>query len=229
MDGQRDSETPPHDRDPSPSEEYVATGGHVEDDNAEKNSMDRHEEEPVDSQWASAARTSPPVLSIPEIDASSSPAGTGASGSERSGGSTPGSNDTTIELCSEDGAMEDSGGDDGQLMQETRGARGRPTRHLPGGRIIPGSLRTRRSHQYCWLCRRDIPNALAVAHFSSHKSRTGHVKCPVCDTMYKRDRTSMQRHVRGHFLPYRFRCHRCGSESQTRVRLICRFFTYFTK
>ena len=209
MDGERPSETPPHDSPPSPSEEYVATGGHVEDETT----VHDEEEEAGETRRPSAASRSPPVLSLPEEEdlheRNETDSQDGATGSTRDGSdssSAPGPNDTTVVL---------SESEDEEEVVERANTR---TRRLPGGRIVPGSCRTRRSHQLCWLCRRDVPNALAEAHFSRHLTESGHSNCPVCDTMFRRDRTSMNRHVRGHFLPYRHRCHRCGSKSQTRVR-----------
>ena len=171
----------------------------------------------MESRRATAARSSPPVISLPEEEhlndrRDDSPDGSTASIRDGSESSAPGPNDTTVQLSGDSG--------DEQEVEEGQGKRGGgKTRWLPGGRIVPGSCRTRRRRQFCWICRKDIPNALAEAHFSRHRTASGHSTCPVCDIAFRRDRTSMNRHVRGHYLPYRHRCHRCGSMSQTRVRL----------
>ena len=143
---------------------------------------------------------SPPVLHLRGSGTDGSPRRAVASNRDDDESSDPGMDDTTVELSS--GAeSQDHGVPDGQI------------------RIRPTSNRARSSHQFCWICLRRVHNALMSAHYNNHLTSSGHAQCPVCDNMYNRGLSWINRHARHHFLPYAYRCNRCGTESQTRVSI----------
>ena len=166
----------------------------------------RRRSPPVLSLGSRSPPAAPPVLHLRGSGADDSPRRAVASNRYVDESSDPGEDDTTVELSS--GEAESQGHSTGK--------------GVPGGhrRIRPTSNRARSSHQFCWLCQRRVHNALMTAHYENHLTRSGHAQCPVCDNMYNRGLSWINRHARHHFLPYAYRCNRCGTEGKTRVSIL---------